>query len=65
MELGGFEVDGFTVLGKVKSLKGSVATILVDGKVRATSGQDGSFSIPKMKQGTYEFEVMAGISNMD
>jgi len=54
----GFEVEGFTVLGKVKGLSG--ATILVNGEAKATSGHDGSFSIPKMKPGTYEFEITAG-----
>jgi len=58
IELAGFEVDGFTVLGKVKGPPG--ATISVIGEVRATSGDDGSFSIPKMKQGTYDFEIKAG-----
>lgn len=53
-----FEVEGFTVMGKVKGLPG--ASILVDGENKATSGHDGKFSIAKMKPGTYEFEVTAG-----
>jgi hypothetical protein len=53
-----FEVEGFTVQGRVKGLSG--ATILVNGEARATSGHDGTFTIAKMKPGIYEFEVVAG-----
>lgn len=54
-----FEVEGFTVQGRVKGLSG--ASIMIDGELKATAGHDGTFSIPKMKAGTYEFEVNAGI----
>lgn len=54
-----FEVEGFTVNGRVKGLSG--ASILINGEIKATSGHDGTFSIVKMKPGTYEFEVNAGI----
>jgi len=53
-----FEVEGFTVQGKVRGHAG--ASVLVNGEVRATSGHDGAFTIAKMKPGVYEFEVMAG-----
>lgn len=53
-----FEVEGFTVNGRVKGLSG--ASVLVNGEVKATSGHDGTFTIARMKPGSYEFEVMAG-----
>lgn len=53
-----FEVQGFTVQGKVKGHSG--AKVFVNGVMKATSGHDGSFSIANMKAGTYEFEVTAG-----
>ncbi|CAL8114222.1 unnamed protein product [Orchesella dallaii] len=52
-----FEVEGFTVQGLVKGPPG--ASIVVNGEVRATSGHDGTFTIQRMKPGTYEFEVNA------
>jgi len=53
-----FEVEGFTIQGKVKGL--SQASILVNGEVKAQSGHDGTFTIQKMKPGSYEFHVLAG-----
>ena len=52
-----FQVEGFTVQGRVKDLAG--ATILVNGKVEAVSKSDGTFSLPRMKPGTYNFEVQS------
>jgi len=53
-----FEVEGFTVQGRVKGHSG--ASVLVNGELKAKSGHDGTFTIAKMKPGTYEFEVTAG-----
>lgn len=53
-----FEVEGFTIQGRVKGHSG--ANILVNGVLKATSGHDGTFSIPNVKPGSYEFEVTAG-----
>lgn len=54
----GFEVEGFSVNGKVTNIVG--ASVIVNGEVRAKSGTNGEFTISKMKPGTYDFEVTAG-----
>lgn len=53
-----FEVEGFTVQGRVKGHSG--AKIFVNGVEKAVSGHDGTFSIANVKPGSYEFEVVAG-----
>ncbi len=52
------QVEGFTVMGRVKGHSG--ASIFINGVLKATSNHDGTFSIPNMKPGQYEFEVTAG-----
>ena len=58
-----FQVEGFTVQGRVKDLSG--ASVLVNGKVQAVTGSDGTFNIARMKPGTYEFQVVSGKAFVD
>ncbi|CAG7829680.1 unnamed protein product [Allacma fusca] len=53
-----FQEEGFTMKGVVKEV-GAGAVIFVNGKQVTTTGEDGSFSIAKMKPGTFEFKIQS------
>lgn len=59
-----FEITGFTASGRVllseQNKKGvSAAKIKIDGKEIATTGNDGSFTLKNIKDGTYTVKVEA------
>ena len=54
------QTDYFTVQGSVKDVSGApieLAAITLNGSLGASSRRDGSFSIPRVPRGTYQWRV--------